>query len=75
MSLTLSSISGSVTAVELVMDEVCLSSLDPTETRNLYDVSTPVEQLLPPVPSLSIHTDLGTGDVFGTNSSVAIGMS
>lgn len=71
----LAGVNGTVIAAELLMFNGGLVTPDATETISLYDVTTPVAELVSTSATQTIFDDLGTGIVYGANSDFAPGAS
>lgn len=74
LTFDLSSVSKPVVAAELRMFNGTLVSPDAAETINLYDISTPLAELISTSGAASIFDDLGAGVAYGANSEFAPGV-
>ena len=71
----LAGVNKAVVAAELLMFNGDLLSQDPTETIGLYDVVTPIDELVSTSALQSIFDDLGEGTFYGSNADFAPGVA
>lgn len=69
----LSSVALPIESAKLALSQPAngFSSADPSESYELHDVVSPVSQLMFGVPGVAVHTDLGTGVVYGSRTITA----